>query len=408
MDNWRREAEKFTPGLSVAVHWGASRARRGDFAGVAAANALVVSSYALVQRDIAFLKEVEWAGVLLDEAQNVKNPEAKQSRAVRSLRSGYRVALTGTPVENHVGDLWSLMDFLNPGLLGSASAFKRRFHTPITRDGDTEAAERLRRATAPFILRRLKSDRSIISDLPDKIETKSYCPLTKEQASLYAAVLADIDERLTNSEGIERKGLVLAALTRLKQVCNHPAHFAGDGSALTGRSGKLERLMEMLEEARESGGRTLIFTQFAEMGELMASHIREYFAEEIFLLHGGVPKKKRDEMVARFQEDAAPARLHPLWKAGGSGINLTRADRSTTTGGRIRPWRTRLPTEPTDRADEKRAGVQISGRRDAGGKSTLIERKSRLRVIIGAGRTADGTLERSCDLLALEKKAVVE
>lgn len=415
MDNWRREAEKFTPGLSVAVHWGASRARRGDFAGVAAANALVVSSYALVQRDIAFLKEVEWAGVLLDEAQNVKNPEAKQSRAVRSLRSGYRVALTGTPVENHVGDLWSLMDFLNPGLLGSASAFKRRFHTPITRDGDTEAAERLRRATAPFILRRLKSDRSIISDLPDKIETKSYCPLTKEQASLYAAVLADIDERLTNSEGIERKGLVLAALTRLKQVCNHPAHFAGDGSALTGRSGKLERLMEMLEEARESGGRTLVFTQFAEMGELMASHIREYFAEEIFLLHGGVPKKKRDEMVARFQEDAAAPHVFILsLKAGGSGINLTRADRVIHYD---RWWNPAVENQATDRAYRigQTKNVQVYKFLVAGTLEekidALIERKSAIAgTIIGAGENwltelSNGELH---DLLALEKEAVVE
>ena len=353
--------------------------------------------------------------MLLDEAQNVKNPEAKQSRAVRSLRSGYRVALTGTPVENHVGDLWSLMDFLNPGLLGSASAFKRRFHTPITRDGDTEAAERLRRATAPFILRRLKSDRSIISDLPDKIETKSYCPLTKEQASLYAAVLADIDERLTNSEGIERKGLVLAALTRLKQVCNHPAHFAGDGSALTGRSGKLERLMEMLEEARESGGRTLVFTQFAEMGELMASHIREYFAEEIFLLHGGVPKKKRDEMVARFQEDAAAPHVFILsLKAGGSGINLTRADRVIHYD---RWWNPAVENQATDRAYRigQTKNVQVYKFLVAGTLEekidALIERKSAIAgTIIGAGENwltelSDGELR---DLLALEKEAVVE
>ena len=414
INNWRREAERFAPGLPVTIHHGATRRKKG-FEKLAESSAIVVSSYALLQRDAALMAPVRWAGIILDEAQNVKNPDAKQSRAVRSLEADYRIALTGTPVENHVGDLWALMDFLNPGLLGSRSSFDRRFLNPIRRSGDAEAAARLKRLTAPFILRRLKSDKAIISDLPDKIEMKTYCTLTKEQATLYAAVLADLEERLSRTEGMDRRGLVLATLLRLKQVCNHPAQFAADGSGLEGRSGKLRRLVEMLEEARETDGRTLVFTQFAEMGELLKTYLQEYFCEEVFLIHGGVARKKRDEMIARFQEDARAPHVFVLsLKAGGSGINLTRADRVIHYD---RWWNPAVENQATDRAYRigQTKNVQVFKYLVAGTLEEkidrMIERKSAVaESVVGAGENwitelSDGEL---LDVVRLETEATGE
>ncbi len=199
---------------------------------------------------------------MLDEAQNIKNPETKQAGAARSLRGDYRIALTGTPVENNVGDLWSIMEFLNPGLLGTQTEFKKNFFVPIQASRDLEAVARLKRLTSPFILRRLKTDRSIIADLPEKMEMKVFCTLTKEQASLYAAVVKEASQALESTEGMQRKGVLLATLSKLKQICNHPAQFLGDNSAIPGRSGKLARLTEMLEEVIELGDRALIFRSF--------------------------------------------------------------------------------------------------------------------------------------------------
>ena len=209
VSNWRKEAERFTPGLTVLIHHGGDRRRRGAFREAAMEQAVVVSSFGLLQRDWELFRDVPWAGIVVDEAQNIKNPDTKQSRAARSLPADYRIALTGTPVENHVGDLWAIMEFLNPGLLGSQADFKGRFLKPIQLRGDREAAERLKQLTAPFILRRLKTDRAVISDLPEKMEMKTFCTLTREQATLYAAVLREVDEALDRVEGIQRKGLIL-------------------------------------------------------------------------------------------------------------------------------------------------------------------------------------------------------
>jgi len=324
MDNWRKEAARFAPDLSVAIHHGADRKRDAAFARNAAGHDLVVSSYGLVHRDIGFVRRVRWGGVVLDEAQNIKNPETKQARAARSLDAGFRFALTGTPVENSVGDLWSIMEFLNPGLLGTRAEFRRNFFLPIQGDGDAQAAETLRRITGPFMLRRLKTDRSVIADLPEKMEMNVYCPLTREQASLYAAVLKDLEDRLDTVDGIRRKGLILATLTRLKQVCNHPAHLLKDGSAIADRSGKLARLAEMLDEVISSGERALVFTQFVEMGEILQRHLAGTLGDEVPFLHGGVPKKRRDAMVERFQEGGSGVFIVSL-KAGGTGLNLTAA-----------------------------------------------------------------------------------
>ncbi|MBN1944444.1 MAG: DEAD/DEAH box helicase [Bradymonadales bacterium] len=345
--NWQKEAARFTPGLSVLVHHGATRSKGAAFAAEAGQQTLVVTSYALLQRDSLDFQEVEWAGVILDEAQNIKNPETKQARAARSLRSGYRLALTGTPVENNVGDLWSLMEFLNPGFLGSQTSFKREFFIPIQAGRDPVAAERLRRITTPFILRRLKTDRLIIADLPEKQEMKVFCTLTKEQASLYAAVLEQTQAAIEQAEGMQRRGLILAMLTKLKQVCNHPLQLLGDGSPIPGRSGKLSRIVEMLEEALSVGDRALIFTQFAEMGQILKRHLQESFGREVLFLHGAVVKKKRDQMIERFQEEGGPPLFVLSLKAGGTGLNLTRANHVFHFD---RWWNPAVENQATDRA----------------------------------------------------------
>jgi len=348
VNNWRKEAEQFTPDLRVHVHHGADRLKTTAFKKAAKSSALVISSYGLLFRDLASLSKQEWAGVILDEAQNIKNPETKQAKAARALRSDYRIALTGTPVENHVGDLWALMDFLNPGFLGSQALFRERFFNPIQLYGDSAASERLKAMTAPFILRRLKTDSSIISDLPDKIEMKQYCTLTREQASLYKAVVDEMQERIETAEGIDRRGLILALLVKLKQVCNHPAQFLGDNSAVENRSGKVQRLTELLGEIRESGERALVFTQFMEMGKLLQHYLQELYGEEVFFLHGSLSRKRRDELIEAFQQsDHAPRIFILSLKAGGSGLNLTRANHVIHYD---RWWNPAVENQATDRA----------------------------------------------------------
>lgn len=332
--NWQKEAERFTPELPVLVHHGLRRKKGAAFQKEVEKQALVLTSYSLLYRDFILFKEVGWAGVILDEAQNIKNPQTLQARASRSVPADYRIALTGTPVENHVGDLWSIMEFLNPGFLGTQSAFRKTFYLPIQANRDPEATRKLKQLTGPFLLRRLKTDKQIISDLPDKLEMKVFCTLTKEQASLYEAVVAEGNKTLARAdEGIQRKGLILGMLSKLKQVCNHPAQFLGDNSAIPGRSGKLARLTEMLDEALQVGDRALVFTQFTEMGALIKRHLEYNFGREVLFLHGGVPKKQRDRMVERFQSASggrespdAPRIFLLSLKAGGTGLNLTAAN----------------------------------------------------------------------------------
>ena len=347
--NWRKEAARFAPGLPVLVHHGLARTRGREFVEEAGRHAVVISSYSLVHRDIEILKDVAWSGIVLDEAQNIKNPEARQSRAVRSLTADYRIALTGTPVENNVGDLWAIMEFLNPGFLGSAAEFRRSFLLPIQKSADPDAADKLRKLTAPFILRRLKTDRSVLQDLPEKMEMKVFCNLTPEQASLYKSVVADTTRALDTSTGIRRKGVILAALTKLKQVCNHPAQFLGDESPLPGRSGKLSRLTEMVEELLAEGDRALIFSQFADMGERLRSQLSATFGQEALFLHGGVPAHKRDRMVERFQNggDSGPRLFVLSLKAGGTGLNLTAANHVFHFD---RWWNPAVENQATDRA----------------------------------------------------------
>ncbi len=348
VNNWSKEAARFTPDLPVMVHHGTGRRRGAALRREAENAALVISTYGLLQRDLEYLQGVRWAGVVLDEAQNIKNPEAKQSRAAFQLQGGYRIALSGTPVENHVGDLWSLFQFLNPGLLGTKADFKRTFFLPIQTGQDGDTIDRLKRITGPFILRRLKTDRSIISDLPEKMEMKVFCSLTREQASLYQSVLKVVEEELQAADGIKRRGIILATLSKLKQVCNHPAHFLGDNSMIPGRSGKVARLTEMIEEVIATRDRALVFTQFAEMGAILKAHLQETFGREVLFLHGGTPRKRRDDMVEQFQSDGQGAPVFVLsLKAGGTGLNLTGANHVFHFD---RWWNPAVEQQATDRA----------------------------------------------------------
>jgi len=413
VNNWRRESERFTPALPLLVHHGLTRRKAETFAAAAAEHALVVSTYGLLHRDLEFLRAVPWAGVILDEAQNIKNSETLQAKAARSLTADYRLALTGTPVENNVGDLWSLMAFLNPGLLGSAAEFRRRFFVPIQIERDPEAAQALGRLTRPFVLRRLKTDPQIVPDLPDKLEMHVYCALTKEQASLYEAVLREGEAEVDEASGIERRGRVLAMLTKLKQVCNHPAQLLADGSALAGRSGKLARLTEMLEEVLAVDERALVFTQYAEMGELLVRWLRETFGREIAFLHGGVARPKRDALVERFQQaaDGPPVFVLSL-KAGGTGLNLTRANHVFHFD---RWWNPAVENQATDRAFRigQSKNVQVHKMVCAGtleeAIDALIESKREVaQQVVGAGEAWLTELSKADlhDLLALRSDAV--
>ncbi|MFQ3592514.1 MAG: DEAD/DEAH box helicase [Gemmataceae bacterium] len=413
--NWRKEAEKFTPQLPVLIHHGANRLKGDKFVQRAEDHALVLTSYALVHRDLQLLQKVAWAGVILDEAQNIKNAQTKQAQAVCALTAEFRFALTGTPVENHVGDLWSISQFLNPNWLGTPSEFRKRFYIPIQAQQDAQAAQQLRRLTAPFLLRRLKTDKSIIDDLPEKLETKVFCQLTREQATLYAAVVKELDEGLKAAQGIQRKGLILATLTKLKQVCNHPVNLLKDGSPLEGRSGKLTRLVEMLEEIATTGERVLLFTQFTEMGDLLKTYLQEMFGREVLFLHGGSPREARTRMVERFQHEADGPRLFVLsLKAGGTGLNLTAASHVFHFD---RWWNPAVEDQATDRAfriGQKRK-VQVHKFVCAGTVEEkiddMIERKQSVaQHVVSAGEKwlTEMNDEQLRDLFALRQEAIGE
>jgi SNF2 family DNA or RNA helicase len=357
--NWEREVRRFAPSLTTLTHQGPNRLRGAEFVQAAQAVDMVLSSYAVVRRDAEAMQSVAWLGVILDEAQNIKNPAARQTQAVRRLRSDFRVALTGTPVENRLSELWSIMHFLNPGYLGSRRVFRQDFALPIERYHDETATQRLKTLVSPFILRRVKTDPRVIQDLPDKIEMKVYCYLTEEQATLYEAVVQDALQKVANSEGIERRGLVLSMLMQLKQICNHPVQYLHQAEAgpldehaatsgLSERSGKLTRLTELLEEIVAVGDRALVFTQFAEMGGLLHSYLTQALGCPTLFLHGGVPVPKRDQMVKRFQAEGTDPLIFILsLKAGGTGLNLTRANHVFHFD---RWWNPAVEDQATDRA----------------------------------------------------------
>ncbi|GAC1345303.1 MAG: DEAD/DEAH box helicase [Ktedonobacteraceae bacterium] len=413
--NWRREVQRFAPSLTVMIHHGAERLSDEAFVEEAKKHDIVITTYALALRDKEHLSAVDWENIVVDEAQNIKNETAKQTRAIRSLQARSKIALTGTPVENRLSELWSIMEFVNPHYLGSSQDFRKNFAIPIESYHDAKRSETLKRLIQPFVLRRLKTDKTIIQDLPEKMEMKVFCNLTQEQASLYEAVVKEMMEKIENTEGIERKGLVLSTLLKLKQICNHPAHFVADGSSLPGRSGKLARLEEMLAEALSAGDKALIFTQFAEMGKMLRRHLQETLECEVLFLHGGTSKKQRDAMVQRFQEDRRGAPIFILsLKAGGVGLNLTAANHVFHFD---RWWNPAVEDQATDRAFRigQQKNVQVHkfvcvGTLEERIDQMIEQKKVLAESIVGAGEgwlTEMSTSELK-ELFALSREAVGE
>jgi SNF2 family DNA or RNA helicase len=417
LGNWEREVKKFSPSLSVLLHHGDRRPQGKAFAKAIQNKHLVLTSYSLIHRDAKDLQSVKWQGVVLDEAQNIKNSESKQSQAVRQLDAQFRIALTGTPVENRLSELWSILDFLNPGYLGPRNFFQRRFAIPIEKYGDTASLQTLRSLVQPFILRRLKTDRTIIQDLPDKQEMTVFCGLTNEQAALYQKLVDQSLIDIESAEGIQRHGLILTLLMRLKQVCNHPILFKEDQAKapLQLHSGKLQRLEEMLEEVLAEGDRCLIFTQFAEWGKLLQTHLQDHFNREVLYLYGSTSKKQREEMVDRFQNDPQAPRIFILsLKAGGVGLNLTRANHVFHFD---RWWNPAVENQATDRVFRigQTRNVQVhkfvcTGTLEERIHELIESKKALSEQVVGAGEswlTELGT-DQLRNLLLLDRTAVIE
>ncbi|MEO0407893.1 MAG: DEAD/DEAH box helicase [Cyanobacteria bacterium P01_A01_bin.135] len=347
--NWYHELGKFAPQLTVGVHHGGDRTKETkDFKALCRNHDVVITSFNLARKDAKLLESVTWQRVVLDEAQNIKNPKTAQTKAILKLNANHRLALTGTPVENRLLDLWSIFNFLNPGYLGTQTQFRRQFEVPIQKDNDPTRSATLKKLVEPFILRRLKTDASIIKDLPDKVEQKLFCNLTKEQASLYEAVLKDVTEQLAQAEGMKRKGLILATLTKLKQICNHPRQFLQDESEFSGdRSHKLSRLLEMLDEVVQEGESALVFSQFREIGDALESTLR-HSHYNTYYIHGGTSRKKREQQITEFQDaGTAPSIFVLSLKAAGVGITLTKANHVFHFD---RWWNPAVEDQATDRA----------------------------------------------------------
>ncbi len=340
LGNWERELHRFAPGVPVRRYHGGERSL-ADLA----PNEVVLVTYGVVRRDRPALAELTWGLVVADEAQHVKNPLARTARELRLIPSEARLALTGTPVENRLTELWAILDWTTPGLLGPLEPFRRNVAVPVERHRDPEATERLARLVRPFLLRRRKIDPGIAPELPRKTETDEIVPLTAEQATLYEAVVRETMDQITAAEGVARRGLVLKLLTALKQVTDHPALYLKQSGPLAGRSGKLAALDELLATIVDAGDSVLVFTQYVSMGRLLEQHLRDQQLESLFL-HGSVPVSQRERMVDRFQAGEVPIFLLSL-KAGGTGLNLTRATHVVHFD---RWWNPAVEDQATDRA----------------------------------------------------------
>ncbi|WML24534.1 DEAD/DEAH box helicase [Neobacillus sp. OS1-33] len=349
LGNWQKELERFAPELKVYLHYGSNRLKEEAFAAKAKEADIVLTSYGLSHIDLAEFESLIWSSIAIDEAQNIKNAQTKQSKAVRKLRGRHHIALTGTPMENRLSELWSIFDFTNHGYLGSLGHFQKKFVIPIEKDEKKDKVQQLQSLIRPFLLRRTKKDEEVALNLPDKLEQKEYCPLTAEQASLYEQLIHDTFAEIEKLSGFERKGLILQMLSRLKQLCNHPALYLKEKSAtrqLLERSNKLEKLVELVDAVLEQGESCLIFTQYIEMGEMIKSTLKKKFGIEVPFLNGSVPKVKRDEMIERFQNQEFPVFLLSL-KAGGTGLNLTAANHVIHYD---RWWNPAVENQATDRA----------------------------------------------------------
>lgn len=392
MHNWAKELQRFSPQLQFELHHGNQRKRDKELLALIKKRDLVITSYALVRRDADILQSIDWHTVVLDEAQNIKNPEAQQTKAIQNMKAAFRLALTGTPVENRLTELWSIMHFLNPGYLGKRKDFKKDFATPIERYGEPKTQHKLKQLVGPFLLRRVKTDPTVIQDLPEKLEIKEYCSLSEEQATLYQALVDSTMEKIAEAQGIQRKGLVLSLLLQLKQICNHPSLYLGEFepgnisvelSATSHRSAKLSRLLEILEEALAERDKLLIFTQFAQMGHLLRAQLQHELSVPVLFLHGGTPTKKRGEMIQRFQEADGPPIFVLSLKAGGTGLNLTNANRVIHFD---RWWNPAVENQATDRAF----------------------RIGQFRNVLVHKFVCVGTLEERIDAMIEEKKSLAE
>ena len=341
LGNWMDEIERFAPTLrGYLIHPSVNRGL--ELEGWKNAE-VIVTTYGMLQK-FSELRDQEWDVVVLDEAQAIKNPSTKQARTVKALRAVQKIALTGTPIENRLSDLWSLFDFLNQGLLGSAAEFTQ-FTKALARHPEGYAP--LKRVVTPFILRRLKTDKTVIADLPDKIETVSRAHLSRRQAALYLEVVEDVAQKIQHVEGIERRGLILASLMKLKQICNHPDQYLGQQIFDPSESGKFSLLEEIVETIREKRERVLVFTQFKEMAEPLHNYLTSLFQRTGLVLHGGTPVAARRDLVAQFQgHDYVPFMVLSL-KAGGVGLNLTAANHVVHFD---RWWNPAVENQATDRA----------------------------------------------------------
>jgi len=345
--NWQREIARFLPNLSFYIHQGVDRVKKEQLGKIVKNTSIVITSYTLLTRDFDRLRDIKWFGIIADEAQNIKNPFSKQSICSRKLKSEFKVALTGTPIENSISDLWSIMEFLNPGLLGSYESFRTQFIIPIQLEEDKKVLNKLRSLIAPFILRREKTDYSIGLNLPKKKEQTIKVYLTNEQKRLYKTIVNNIRSCLDNTQGIAKKGLILSTITKLKQICDHPVLFLKDNSKIENRSGKLEALKNILDFVLSKGESSIIFTQFASMGHILQHHLSLFFDKEVLFIHGGLPRLKRDEIVEYFQNATKPQILVLSLKASGTGLNLTKA---THVFHYDRWWNPAVEKQATDRA----------------------------------------------------------
>ncbi|MGG4142240.1 DEAD/DEAH box helicase [Paenibacillus algorifonticola] len=372
LGNWQKEISRFAPSLNVMLHYSSKRLTGDAFYEAASRADVILTSFATSMLDQELLQGRTWEAICLDEAQNIKNAQTKQAAAIRSLPAKHRIALTGTPIENRLSELWSIYDFMNPGFLGSAQGFQKRFATPIEQEQDPERVIDLQRLVKPFMLRRKKKDPAIQLDLPDKNEMKTYVHLTAEQGALYTQTVNELMAKVQRVEGNKRRGAILSVLTQLKQICNHPA-LLEDGmplevmeaeiasgttgaeaamEALISRSSKLERLMAMVKELRAEGERCLIFTQYIGMGQLLQGVLERELQERVLYLNGSTTKLTRDRMIERFQSNTLPASEQPSVfilsiKAGGVGLNLTAANHVFHFD---RWWNPAVENQATDRA----------------------------------------------------------
>ena len=319
LTNWQEEIRKFTPDLTSYIFHGTARRftkKKYD---------VYLTSYGVLRSDVEKFKKQKWFMIIIDEAQNIKNPQTKQTKAVKSIKAKHKIAMSGTPVENRLSEYWSIFDFTNKGYLTGLKKFRQNYIVPIEKEKNQDTLNNFRQITKPFILRRLKSDKNIIKDLPDKIVNDIYCNLTKEQIALYKEVLDSSMAEVEANEGMKRKGLVLKLINSLKQICNHPAQFTKTSSPSVDESGKMEVLMHTLENIIEADEKVLIFTQYVKMGEIIKKLVEEKFSEEVLFLHGSLSRKKRDEMVKKFKNRRQNRIFIISLKAGGTGLNLTAA-----------------------------------------------------------------------------------